>query len=135
MVSVISLMILKTLFCLSRRVSLVPLAVEFYVFCVYLCSNNQIILCIDCPSRCICSLSIINLYIGKWFYSRIHLLLLYCVTCLLLSDPNTLSKHVHRIFLRLFWETYRSLVLLALCHRIHSSRKKHISSKVKSDTL
>ena len=95
-------MILTTLFCLSRRVLMVPLAVEFYVFCIYLRSNNQILHCIDCTSHCMCSVSIINQYIGKWVYLRIHLLLLYCVPCSLLSDPNTVSKHLHRIFLRLF---------------------------------
>ena len=66
-----------------------------YVFCIYFCSNNWILHCIACSSHCICSVSIINLYIGKWVYSRIHLLLLYFSSCFLLSDPNTISKHLH----------------------------------------
>ena len=83
-------------FCLSHRVPLVPLAVEFYVFFIYLCSNKQILHCIACPSHCMCFVYIINLYIGKCDSLRIHILLLYCVPCFLLSVPNTMSKHLHR---------------------------------------
>ena len=46
-------------------VLLVPLAVEFYFFCIYLRSNNRILHCISCPSHCMYYVSIINLYIGK----------------------------------------------------------------------
>ena len=90
------MIIVLTILCLSRRVPLVALAVEFYVSCIYLCSNNRILNLIACTSHCMCSVSIINLYIGKCDWSRIHLLLLYFVPFFLPSEPNTMSKHLHR---------------------------------------
>ena len=124
-------MILKTLFCLSRWVPLVPISVEFYLFCIYLRSNNRIQHCIACPSHCMCSVSIINLYIVKWVYSRIHLLIfLYCFPCRLPSDPNTMSKHFHRFFCCLFWETYWLLVLLALFHQLHFQGRNTFHQRV-----
>ena len=86
-------MILLPLFYLSRRELLVPLVVEFYVFCIHLRCNNRILNRIAYPSQYMCYVSITNLYIGKCYYSRIHLLIfLYCVPCFLLYETNTMSK-------------------------------------------
>ena len=129
-------MILLMLFCLSRRLPLVTHVVDFYVFCIHLHCNARILHRISCPSHFICSVSIINIYIGNCYESKIHLFIfLYYFPCHLPSDPNTMSKHLHRFFHRLFWEKYRSLVLLELRHQRHFSREKNITSKGKSDKL
>ena len=42
---------------------------------------------------------------------------------ILLYEPNTVSKHFHCIYIRLFRLTYRLSILLALCHLLLSFKK------------
>ena len=130
------MIILLNLFCLSRRVRLITHARDFYLFCIHLCWNNRIIHRTACTQHCICYVSIINLYIVSaiswgciYLYFYIVLPVFYRLT--LTQCQNICTSFFHR----LFWETYRSLVIFVLCHQLHFSREKHITSKGKSDTL
>ena len=106
-----------------------------HLLCYHILSNTM-------GKHCIFA---INKHKGKWHYIDylINTILFIASSTpgstesytVLLSDPNTVSKHLHRTFLRLFWVTYRLLVLMSLCHLLHLSIKRHISSKSKSVTL
>ena len=67
-----------------------------------------------------------------WGYTYLYFYIVYPVVYRL---TLTQCQNICTIFHRLFWETYQSLVLLALCHQHHFSREKHITSKGQSDIL
>ena len=74
---------------------------------------------------CVLSPSSTYKYVSEfiWGYAYVYYIMSPVFTVWL----NTMSKHLHRIFLRLFWETYRSLVLLALCRgQIVKNKKQNI---------
>ena len=121
--SFISLFIKKTRLCLSCRVTLVPIAVQFYVFFIFLLSNNRILHCFTILSHYIFA---INEHKGKRHYidelKKNHLFITLSTAgstesyTILLSDPNTVSRNLQHIYLRLFKVTYRLLILQLLCH-------------------
>ena len=100
-----------------------------YSCCSVLClfrifiSKNQILYCITILSHCICE---INKHKGKRHYIdefEKHYLFITSSTAgstesytIFLSDPNTVSRNLYRIYLRLFQVTYRLSVLQSLCH-------------------
>ena len=125
--SFISLFILKAPLCLLCRVPLVPLAVHCYVFFIFLLSNNRILHIFSIHSHYIFA---INKHKGKWvivlinkktpFAYHVEYRWLKMSYTLLLSDPNSASRNLQYIYLRLFRVTYWSSILQGQCHILDS---------------
>ena len=120
-------MILKTRLCLSCRVHLVPVAVKFYVLFIFLLSSNRILHCFAILSHFIFA---INQHKGKWVIVLTNTTTLFFITpstvcstecyTLLLSDPNSKSRHLLCMYFRIFRVTYLLSIHQERCHLLFS---------------